>query len=243
MLELKDISVSFNKQTINEIEALKEINLLFQKYEWTYIIGGNGSGKSTLLKVVNRDLIPNKGEIKYNNFIPEDILFIDQTTIKNLIPSMTVYENLIFALRNSGMNPNFKFYKQKKYKEFVINKLEEFNVGIEKRINEQVKFLSGGEQQLIVACRIMLSNPKILLMDEFTSALDQKWAPFILDKLKTYIVENNIMALAVTHDYSQINNIGDRLIVLKNGKVIADRRKDNFDFSTNSVLKLFYEQE
>lgn len=243
MLELKDISVSFNKQTINEIEALKEINLLFQKYEWTYIIGGNGSGKSTLLKVVNRDLIPNKGEIKYNNFIPEDILFIDQTTIKNLIPSMTVYENLIFALRNSGMNPNFKFYKQKKYKEFVINKLEEFNVGIEKRINEQVKFLSGGEQQLIVACRIMLSNPKVLLMDEFTSALDQKWAPFILDKLKTYIVENNIMALAVTHDYSQINNIGDRLIVLKNGKVIADRRKENFDFSTNSVLKLFYEQE
>jgi len=243
MLELKDISVSFNKQTINEIEALKEINLLFQKYEWTYIIGGNGSGKSTLLKVVNRDLIPNKGEIKYNNFIPEDILFIDQTTIKNLIPSMTVYENLIFALRNSGMNPNFKFYKQKKYKEIVLNKLEEFNVGIEKRINEQVKFLSGGEQQLIVACRIMLSNPKVLLMDEFTSALDQKWAPFILDKLKTFIVENNIMVLAVTHDYSQINNIGDRLIVLKNGKVIADRRKDNFDFSTNSVLKLFYEQE
>jgi len=243
MLELKDISVCFNKQTINEVEALKKINLLFHKHEWTYIIGGNGSGKSTLLKVINRDLIPDKGEIKYNNLKPEDILFIDQTTIKNLIPSMTVYENLIFALKNSGMTPNFKFYKQKKYKKIVINKLEEFNVGIEKRINEQVKFLSGGEQQLIVACRIMLSNPKVLLMDEFTSALDQKWAPFILDKLKTYIVENNIMVLAVTHDYSQINNIGDRLIVLKNGKVIADRRKDNFDFSTNSVLKLFYEQE
>lgn len=242
MLELKNICVSFNKETTNEVEALKDVNLSFTGNEWTYIIGGNGSGKSTLLRVVNKDIYPDKGEVKFGALQPKDILFIDQSTIKNLIPSMTIYENLIFALKNSGMNPNLRFFEQKKFREIVLNKLKEFNLGLEKRINEQVKFLSGGEQQIIVACRIMLSNPKVLLMDEFTSALDQKWAPFILEKLKRYVTENNIMVLAVTHDFSQIQNIGDRLILLKNGRVITDKDKGNSDFSTNNVLKLFYEQ-
>ena len=80
-------------------------------------------------------------------------------------------------------------------------------------------------------------------MDEFTSSLDQKWAPFILEKLKKFITVNNIMVIAVTHDYSQIQNIGDRLIMLKNGKVFADKKKENFDFTTQSILNLFYEYE
>jgi putative ABC transport system ATP-binding protein len=241
MLELKNIHISFNKNTDNEIDALNNINLEFHEHEWSYIIGGNGSGKSTLLKIINKELIPDKGEVRFNSYKPYDILFIDQNTIKNLIPSMTVYENLIFALKNHGMSPNLRLFEKKTYKEIVIGKLKEFNIGLEKRINEQVKFLSGGEQQIIVASRIMLSNPKILLMDEFTSSLDQKWAPFILEKLKKFITKNNIMVIAVTHDYSQIQNIGDRLIMLKNGRVFADKNKDSFDFTTQSVLNLFYE--
>lgn len=241
MLELKKIHISFNKNTVNEIDALNNINLIFRENEWTYIIGGNGSGKSTLLKVINKDLIPNKGEVIFNSFKPSDVLFVDQTTIKNLVPSMTIYENLIFALKNHGMNPNFRLFENKAFKGIVIDKLKEFNIGLDNRINEQVKFLSGGEQQIIVASRIMLSSPKILLMDEFTSSLDQKWAPFILEKLKTFIKDNNIMVIAVTHNFSQIQNNGDRLIMLKNGRVFADKNKQHFDFTTQSVLNLFYE--
>lgn len=144
MLELKDINIAFNKNTVNEIQALNEISLQFQEHEWTYIIGGNGSGKSTLLKIINKELIPDKGELKFNSYKPSDVLFIDQTTIKNLVPSMTVYENLIFALKNHGMYPNFSLYGNKAYKEIVIDKLKEFNIGLDYRINEQVKFLSGG---------------------------------------------------------------------------------------------------
>jgi len=240
MLELKNIQISFNKSTVNEIEVLSDINLIFDN-GWSYIIGGNGSGKSTLLKVINKELMPDKGELIFNGYKPDNILFIDQATIKNLVPSMTVYENLIFGLKNLGMIPNFRMFEQKNYKNIISRKLKEFNIGLEKRLNEQIKFLSGGEQQIIVASRIMLSNPKILLMDEFTSSLDQKWSPFILEKLKKHVKENNIMVLAVTHDYSQIQNVGDRLIMLKNGKIFADKNKGSFDFSTQSVLNLFYE--
>ena len=78
-------------------------------------------------------------------------------------------------------------------------------------------------------------------MDEFTSSLDQKWAPFILKRMKKHTVENNIMVLAVTHDYLQIKEVGDRIIMLRNGRIYADKRSKDFDFSTHSILKLFYE--
>lgn len=241
MLEIKDIHITFNKNTNNAVDALKNISLRLYEHEWTYIIGGNGSGKSTLLKIVNQELIPDKGELLFNNYNPNEVLFIDQVTIKNLVASMTVYENLIFGLKKDGMYPNFKSYSQRRYRNKITGILEEFDIGLERRLNEQVKFLSGGEQQIIVASRIMLSSPKILLMDEFTSSLDQKWAPFILKKLKNFVLENNIMVLAVTHDYSQIQNVGDRLIMLRRGRIFADKKKSDFDFSTKSVSNLFYE--
>jgi putative ABC transport system ATP-binding protein len=241
MLEVKNIHVTFNKSTNNAIEALHNFTAQFKENEWVYVIGGNGSGKTTLLRILNRELMPDSGELVFNNFSPTDLLFVDQSTIRNLIPSMTVYENLIFGLKEDKMLPNLRFYNKQGYRDKVKTILEEFNIGLEKRLNEQVKFLSGGEQQIIVASRIMISNPKILLMDEFTSSLDQKWAPFILKKLKKHALESNIMVLAITHDYSQIKEVGDRIIMLRNGRIYADKRREDYDFSTHSILKLFYE--
>lgn len=241
MLEVKNIHVTFNKSTSNVIDALNGFSAEFRENEWVYIIGGNGSGKTTLLRIINKELIPDIGELIFDNYSPSDLLFIDQATIKNLVPSMTVYENLIFGLKDENMRPNFRFYNNQSFRKKVKAVLEEFNIGLEKRLNEQVKFLSSGEQQIIIASRIMLSNTKMLLMDEFTSSLDQRWAPFILKKLKRHALENNIMVLAVTHDYSQIKEVGDRIIMLRNGRIYADKSREAFDFSTHSILNLFYE--
>ena len=243
MLELKNIYFTFNKNSNSAIEALHDVSLVFKEHQWTYIIGGNGSGKTTLLRVINQELIPERGELKLNSFSKNDILFVDQVTLVNLIPSMTVYENLIFGLREQGMRPNFNLYSRKEFRIRVIEVLKQFKIGLEKRLNEQIKFLSGGEQQIIVASRIMLSNPKILLMDEFTSSLDQKWAPFILQKLKNFVVQNNIMILAVTHDYNQIENIADRLILLKKGIVCKDIESTEKTLSRDYVLSVFYGNE
>ncbi|GEM_PF-1412581 len=243
MIELKNINKTFNRNAENEVKALDEITIAFNPKEWTYIIGGNGSGKSTLLKIINQELTPDKGELLFNEYNKNDLFFVDQTTLKNLVPAMSIYENLIFGLRNEGILPNLTFYMKKKYKLKIIDILKDFNLGLENRLNEQVRFLSGGEQQIIVAARILLSNPKILLMDEFTSSLDQKWAPFILKKLKDYSVANNIMVIAVTHDFSQIESIGDRVIMLKNGRIIEDVKQNTFDFTTKSILNLFYEKQ
>ena len=241
MIQLNNIQISFNKNSSAIINALNDINLLLHEGEWTYVIGGNGSGKSTLLKLINQEYLPDKGQVTFNSFTPSEVLYIDQVTLKNLVPSMTLYENLIFGLKKPGTTPNLRFYKQRGYRTKMVSVLKEFEIGLENRLNEQVRFLSGGEQQIIVASRIMLSRPKVLLMDEFTSSLDQKWAPFILSKLKQFVTLNNILALAVTHDFDQIQETGDRLIMLKNGMIKADKKKINYDFSTQSILKLFYE--
>ena len=240
-VELINISKVFNKDAENEVLALDNISTEFHAGEWVYVIGGNGSGKSTLLKSIIGELKIDSGKINFNNCLPDDIVFVDQATSKNLIPSMSIYENLIFGFKNAGVLPNLKFYKQNKYKEQIINVLAEFSLGLEKRLDEQVRFLSGGEQQIIVASRILLSSPKIIFMDEFSANLDQKWAPFILKKLKEYSLNNNIITIAVTHDFSQIENIGNRLVVMRNGKIIEDKKENTFNFTTNSILNLFYE--
>jgi putative tryptophan/tyrosine transport system ATP-binding protein len=243
MLELKNISKFFNKDAENEVKALVDITIAFNPKEWTYIIGGNGSGKSTLLKIINQELVPDTGELSLNGCCRNDIFFVDQVILNNLMPSMTIFENLIFGLRDEGIVPNLFFYKQKKYKDKIVKVLKDFDLGLENRLNDQVRFLSGGEQQIVVAARIILSKSKILLMDEFTSSLDQKKAPFILQMLKNSVINNNILVIAVTHDYTQIQGVGDRVVVLKNGRIIEDKNQNTLDFTTKSILDLFYEKQ
>ena len=243
MIKLSDISITFNKTSNYPIEVLKNVSLTFLENEWTFIIGGNGSGKTTLLKIINQTYIPDEGEIVFTNISLNDILYIEQATFKNIVPSMTIYENLVFGLKNEGMLPNLDSYHKKVYKEKIINVLRVFELGLEKRLNEQIRFLSGGEQQIIVASRIMLSNPKVLLMDEFTSALDQKWAPFILRKLREFTRDNNIIVIAITHDYSQIDNIADRVILLKRKIIGKDITTKEHNFTRDYILSIFYEKE
>lgn len=243
MIKLSNISITFNKTSKYPIEVLKGVSLTFSENEWTFVIGGNGSGKTTLLKIINQSYMPDEGEIVYSNISLNDVLYIEQATLKNIVPSMTIYENLVFGLKNKGMLPNLDCYHKKAYKENIINVLRIFELGLENRLNEQVRFLSGGEQQIIVASRIMLSNPKVLLMDEFTSALDQEWAPFILKKLREFTRNNNIIVIAITHDYSQIDHIGDRVILLRNKIIRKDITTKEHLFTKDYILSIFYEKE
>ena len=116
MLKIQNINKTFNQNTSNSIEAIKDVSISFQTNEWTYIIGGNGSGKTTLLKIISGELKPDGGNISLDGFSPKDMFFIDQKTIINLVPAMTIYENLIFGLSHKGMIPNFKMYKNKYFK-------------------------------------------------------------------------------------------------------------------------------
>ncbi|OFY31001.1 MAG: hypothetical protein A2275_15165 [Bacteroidetes bacterium RIFOXYA12_FULL_35_11] len=251
MLLLKNISVTFNKESQFQLKALSDIDIEFHSNDWTYIIGGNGSGKSTLLKIISGELKTDTGEIRLNNKtinnIPfhkraDKILFIEQDITKNLVGSMTVYENLVLGSEQNVFVSEFFPYKQKKQLNKIKELLSEFGLGLENRVNQQVRFLSGGEQQVVVTARIMLRKPQIILMDEFTSALDQKIAPLIIKKIKDFVTASQISVIAVSHDYSIIKDTGDRVIILANGKITHDISKGMHELTEKFILDKFYER-
>jgi putative tryptophan/tyrosine transport system ATP-binding protein len=247
-LNLCNISKIYNRCTV-----LSSININLNDNHWSYIVGGNGSGKTTLLKIIMGEIKPDSGKLFFDE---EDITktdsyrrankfqYIEQETKNNLINSMTVYENLIFGINNgNSIFPNFKLYKKEVIKENIIKILSAFSLDLELRLNEQVRFLSGGERQSIVAAKIMLNKPKVLLLDEFTSSLDQKTAPMTLRLLKSYTSENNIAVIIVTHDYSYIEETGDRVILLDNGIIKGDYSKDKYRLTEQFILSKFHERK
>ena len=140
-LKLDNISKKFNQGQIDEIVALDDISMEFYAGEWVYVVGGNGSGKSTLLKVINADIKADSG-ILFNNCSTSTYL-LESDTMSNLIPKMTIYENLLLSTSSSPLFPRLKFFSKKERKAYFVEILSQFKLGLEKRLHEQaLKILS-----------------------------------------------------------------------------------------------------
>ena len=156
------------------------MDLFFEKGKWTYIIGGNGSGKSTLLKIISGQIRPDEGKIFFqsgNITQSGDVerfrwfCHVDQHIYNNLIGSMTISENIVLSPGDDASPfPAFKGYRNDACREKIFGGLKEFGLGLENKMDMQVRFLSGGEQQAVVAAKLIFLNPRVMLIDEFTSA-------------------------------------------------------------------------
>jgi putative tryptophan/tyrosine transport system ATP-binding protein len=221
------------RKSFRQTDALRDFTLDFLRNQWYFIIGGNGSGKSTLLKVISGEIKPEKGDVNYFDlkaYQSENInklsqyqrarfmYYVDQNSADNLVGSMTIYENMAL-LHNNKFLPGLGPYKTREMTDRVKEVLWPFGLGLELRLNEQVRHLSGGERQCIVAAKVMLSHPEILLMDEFTSSLDHKISPLVMNALKDFTIKNKITVIVVTHDFSSIEKYCDKLILLENGRI------------------------
>lgn len=203
--------------------ALKNINLEFQKGEFTGLVGPSGSGKTTLLNIIGSLDSPSEGEAivlgkkiselshkasaKLRN---EHIGFIFQ--IFNLLPVYTVFENVEFAL----LLQNVPTAERKKK---VMEALEW--VGIAPLANKRPDKLSGGEGQRVAIARAMVKRPQILLADEPTANLDAENAHKILKTMKTLNQELGTTFIFSTHDEKVMNYL-DRIIHLRDGTVEED---------------------
>jgi putative ABC transport system ATP-binding protein len=251
-LILENITKTYCNGTKHHRPVLKPVSLEFKTPSWTYIIGGNGSGKTTLLKIISGDIFPDSGNVLLNGIRvnkrslyqrAHSFYYIEQDTGKNLVSSMTIFENLILSLNtNVSFIPNFRLFRRKKVRQKIKNALKIFSLGLEDRLDTQVRLLSGGERQAIVAAKIMFVQPRFLLLDEFTSALDQKVAPMILKFLKSYSSEHGIAVILVTHDYSIIEETGDRVILLEDGQVKRDYNSEHYKLTEHFILDEFHER-
>ena len=207
MLDIKNVEKTFNPGTINEKKALNGINLHLDEGDFVTVIGGNGAGKSTMLNMVAGVYPVDCGNIVIDGFdvtrLPEYkrakyLGRVFQDPMTGTAADMQIEENLALAARRG--------------------KTRLLRVGI----TAKVGLLSGGQRQALTLLMATLKKPKVLLLDEHTAALDPKTAKKVLDITEEIVQKNNLTTIMITHNMADAIRVGNRLIMMNNGKIIFD---------------------
>ena len=230
MLEIKNISKTFNKGTINEKVALDNLSITINDGDFITVIGGNGAGKSTMLNAICGTISVDEGSIVLDE---KDVTNLNeakrakylgrvfQDPMMGTCADMSVEENLALAIRR-GKRRSLKWGMPKKDREDFIASLEKLDLGLEKRLSNKVGLLSGGQRQAITLLMATLNRPELLLLDEHTAALDPKTAEKVLHLTKQIVEDGNITTLMITHNMQDAITYGNRLIMMNAGTIIYD---------------------
>ena len=210
ILELKDISVSFDGETI-----LDKLNLSIKDGEFVTFLGASGCGKTTTLRVIAGFISPDSGDVFFDgkriNDLPpykRQVNTIFQRYA--LFPHLNVYENVAFGLRVSHT-------PDKEVRQRVAEMLKMVNLtGYEKR---KVDKLSGGQQQRVAIARALVNNPRVLLLDEPLAALDYKLRKDMQNELRRIQRQTGITFIFVTHDQEEALSMSDTVVVMNEGKI------------------------
>ena len=231
MLKLENISLTFNPGTVNEKKALTDLSLHLEKGDFVTILGSNGAGKSTLFNTIAGTYTPDSGRVyldgKDITALPDykrskEIGRLFQDPLKGTAPNMTIEENLALAyLRANHTKSPFSMVSKADRADFK-EKLAMLNLGLEERMHPPVGLLSGGQRQAPTLLTATLVTPKILLLDEHTAALDPGTAEVVLELTKKIVAENNITCLMITHNLASSLALGNRTIMMANGRIVLD---------------------
>lgn len=263
MLRISNVYKTFNKGTINEKKALNGIDLELNDGDFVTIIGGNGAGKSTILNMIagvypidagkitiddmlfTKDGEENKVEVNISR-MPEHARAkylgrVFQDPMKGTAAGMEIQENLALAYRR-GKARGLKWGIGKDEKEFYRQKLEILGLGLEGRMTSKVGLLSGGQRQALTLLMATLQQPKLLMLDEHTAALDPKTAKTVLEITEKIIEESSLTALMVTHNMKDAIRLGNRLIMMHEGRIIYDvSGEEKKNLQVADLLKKFEE--
>ena len=230
MLDLKNIRKTFNSRTVNEMVALNGVNLHLNEGDFVTMIGGNGAGKSTLLNAIAGVWPIDQGSIVLAG---EDITKLPehkraallgrvfQDPMMGTAATMQIEENLAIAARR-GKKRTLKVGITRDEREEYREKLKVLGLGLESRLTAKVGLLSGGQRQALTLLMATLNAPKLLLLDEHTAALDPKTAAKVLEITESIIAEKHLTAMMVTHNMNDAIRLGNRLIMMDEGRVVVD---------------------
>lgn len=248
MLEIKNVTKIFNPGTINEKVALNGLNLTLNEGDFVTVIGGNGAGKSTMLNMVAGVYPVDAGQIMINNVdvtkLPEHnrarfLGRVFQDPMTGTAASMQIDENLALASRRGLLRtlmPGITTKEKHQYKEL----LRTLDLGLENRLTSKVGLLSGGQRQALTLLMATLRKPQILLLDEHTAALDPKTAKKVLDITEEIVAKHNLTTLMITHNMADALRVGNRLIMMNNGKIIFDvSAEEKKKLTTADLLEKF----
>ena len=230
MLKLEHLHKTFNIGTVNEKTALQDLSLHLLPGDFVTVIGGNGAGKSTLLNAVAGVWPVDSGRILLDGHditaLPEHkraslIGRVFQDPMMSTAPNMQLEENLALALRR-GKRRGLGWGVTKDERELFREKLKTLGLGLEDRMTIKVGLLSGGQRQALTLLMATLTEPKLLLLDEHTAALDPATAKKVLELSDQIIAESGLTTLMITHNMTDAIRHGNRLIMMDQGHIILD---------------------
>ena len=234
LLELNNISTIVNKGTSEERQILKNLSLQVNQGDFITLLGTNGAGKSTLLNVINGALSPDQGSISLKG---QDLTKLNEVKRAQYIaqvfqdpkmgtaPRMTVAENLLIAKyrgEKRGLLPRKIHSFTDEFQALVART----GNGLEKHLDTPTGLLSGGQRQALSLLMATLKRPELLLLDEHTAALDPKTSVSLMNLTDEFVTGDHLTALMITHHMEDALKYGNRLIVMKDGKIIKDLNQD-----------------
>ncbi len=250
MLKLSNVTKTFNPGTVTEKRALTGVNLTLEDGDFVTVIGGNGAGKSTLLNMIagvypldsgvieldgnDLSLLPEHARAKYLGRVFQD-------PMRGTAADMMIEENLALA-RRRGQKRRLSWGVTSGEREEYQPLLAALGLGLESRMSAKVGLLSGGQRQALTLLMATLTNPKLLLLDEHTAALDPKTAHKVLSLTEEIVSERNLTTLMITHNMNDAIRLGNRLIMMHEGNVIYDvRGEEKKSLTVADLLQKFEE--
>ncbi|MCX7115793.1 MAG: ATP-binding cassette domain-containing protein [Gammaproteobacteria bacterium] len=244
MLKLIELTYAFPGC---DCPVFKGLNFELKPKEFCVVIGSNGSGKSTLLKLISGQYTPLRGAIwlEGDNVTKLDrshlIACVVQDVNQGTIPDMTLLENMALSLMGSR-RASLALYRR--FEAQVVLQIKALGLGLEDAIYQPLNKLSGGQRQMVATLMAVHTRPKLLLLDEHTSALDPKMQAVLMNYTHQSIVDNQMTALMITHKLDDAIKYGNRLIMLHNGHIVLDvSGEEKAALNVTTLLNLFHHYE
>ena len=250
LLQIHNITKIFGEGTINEKVAINNLSITLEEGDFVTVIGNNGAGKSTLMNAIAGVFPMDEGQIiigeKDVTKEPEHkrakhIGRVFQDPLKGTAFDMTIEENLAIAAckaKPRGLQRGLTKADPKAFKE----QLGILEMGLEDKLTQKVKLLSGGQRQALTLFMATMANPEILLLDEHTAALDPKTAAKVLEITDKLVKENNLTTLMITHNMKDAIAHGNRLIMMNEGRIVYDvSGEEKKNLTVEDLMKKFSE--
>lgn len=223
LFDIQNIDLQLSK---SEKPILSNITYQIQKEDFIIVLGSNGSGKTSLLKLLDQQYQPSSGNIFLNGKLLTDyskielshsIKTLTQNVNESLFASLTIFENCLLT-KKIHQSP-LSYMKKSNERAFFKDYLAPFNMKLSSNLDQIVDSLSGGEKQSLALALKVLYPPRVLLLDEHTSALDPKSSEIIMALTQEIAKKYAITCLLTTHNLNIAKNYGNRILTLKNGKI------------------------
>jgi putative ABC transport system ATP-binding protein len=230
MLEIHALHQIFHAGEVNEVHALRGLDFTIPRGQFVTVIGSNGAGKSTLFNAVAVVHPPTSGRIRISDVDvsawPEHkraalVGRVFQDPLMGTAASMTIAQNLTLALLR-GQRHRMVTGVNRSRKQRFRDLLAPLGLGLENRLDAKVALLSGGQRQALTLLMATLTQPKLLLLDEHTAALDPATADKILTLTRQIVAEQELTTLMITHNMQQALHSGDRTLMMDAGQIVLD---------------------